>query len=169
MLTKPGLTAIAIGLTLSAFAIETPTLAGVSVKTGLLNCGIAGGWGYVLGSSRKISCVYTNSDTGRIEHYTGRISKMGLDLGYVSPGTMIWAVLTPTTEEGSGALAGGYAGATVGGALGYGGNVNALIGGEANSISLQPLSMGGNKGLNLAAGLETLSLKYQPLFPNLLK
>ncbi len=135
----------------------------------MLNCNIASGWGYIIGSSRKVLCMYSNTDTGRTEYYTGRISKAGIDLGFVQSGSMTWAVLTPVLGTPAGALGGTFIGATAGAALGFGGSVNALVGGQSNTISLQPVSLVGNKGLNLAAGLESLALTYQPHYPNLLK
>jgi len=41
--------------------------------------------------------------------------------------------------------------------LGSAGNV--LVGGSANSIALQPLSVQGSVGLSVAAGLENLELR----------
>ena len=52
-------------------------------------------------------------------------------------------------------MAGAQGSASVG--LGLGGNV--LVGGSNNSIALQPLSVQGQVGLNVAAGLESLELR----------
>ena len=56
------------------------------------------------------------------------------------------------------------AGITVGfafmvGAVGVGLGGNVLIGGSANSIALQPLSVQGQVGLAVSAGLESLELR----------
>jgi hypothetical protein len=44
--------------------------------------------------------------------------------------------------------------------VGLGANV--LVGGLDKSIALQPLSIEGNKGLNVAAGIGSISLKSAP-------
>jgi Protein of unknown function (DUF992) len=36
-----------------------------------------------------------------------------------------------------------------------------LVGGSTKSISLQPVSIEGDKGINLAVGIASISLKYQ--------
>jgi hypothetical protein len=97
---------------------------------------------------------------GYTEFYTGSITKFGADIGYLSSAVMIWAVLAPTTNLGQGALAGTYAGATASAAVGVGAGANVLIGGFNHSIALQPVSIEGQNGLNVAAGVASLSLKF---------
>jgi hypothetical protein len=74
---------------------------------------------------------------------------------------ILWTVLAPSTNTGEGALAGHYAGASASATLGIGAGVNALVGGMHSSIALQPVSIEGNTGLNVAAGITTLNLEYQ--------
>jgi len=147
------------GLAVGALALQAPARAD-TVKTGALSCDVASGWGFVFGSSRDLRCTYSGG--GRVEHYTGTISKFGVDIGYVQSGVMVWAVLAPSTNLAAGALAGGYAGVTAGATAGVGGSANVLVGGSANSISLQPISIEGNTGLNVAAGIAAITLTYQP-------
>jgi hypothetical protein len=148
------------GLALSALPLGTPAGAAVTVKAGLLTCHVGSGFGFVFGSSRALNCTYSGS--GRNENYTGDISKFGVDIGYLQSGVMVWAVLAPTTNLAGGALGGDYGGVTAGAAVGVGGNANVLIGGSTHELSLQPLSIEGDKGLNVAAGIAALSLKLQP-------
>ncbi|HUN44119.1 MAG TPA: DUF992 domain-containing protein [Acetobacteraceae bacterium] len=129
-----------------------------AVKAGYLNCDEASGWGLVFGSSRALKCTYT-SNTGHTERYTGHITKFGVDVGYVSGGVIVWAVLAPTSEVGRGALAGTYVGVTAGATVGGGVGANVLVGGSNKSISLQPISIEGTTGLNLAAGFGGIQLK----------
>jgi hypothetical protein len=68
--------------------------------------------------------------------------------------------LAPTNNLGQGALAGHYAGATASAAVGVGGGANVLIGGFKNSIALQPITIEGQNGLNVAAGVAALSLHF---------
>jgi hypothetical protein len=132
----------------------------MTIKTGYLTCHVAAGWGFIIGSSRHIRCSYV-SKGHRTEHYTGDISKFGADIGYLQSAVILWAVAAPTTDLGRGALAGTYAGANASVALGVGGGANVLIGGFKKSIALQPVSVEGQNGLNVAAGVAAMSLHYE--------
>lgn len=132
----------------------------MTVKTGYLTCHVASGWGFIIGSSRKMRCTYS-SKNHRTEHYTGSISKFGADIGYLQSAVILWAVAAPTTDLGPGALAGHYAGAQASVALGVGAGANVLIGGFKKSIALQPVSVEGQNGLNVAAGIGAMSLHYE--------
>jgi hypothetical protein len=149
--------AVAIGAT--AWALAAPASAQSGVTAGTLTCNVASGWGFVFGSSRLLNCTYHDS-TGRNDHYVGKISKFGADIGYQEGGVLIWAVVAPTAQVGPGALSGGYGGATASATVGVGVGANALIGGSNRSISLQP-SIEGNKGLNVAAGIAAITLEYR--------
>jgi Protein of unknown function (DUF992) len=131
-----------------------------TVKTGYLTCHVAAGWGFVFGSSRELRCSYS-SNGGRVEYYGGSISKFGADIGYLKSAVLIWAVAAPTNDLKAGALAGHYAGATASLALGVGAGANVLIGGFNKSIALQPVSVEGQNGLNVAAGVAAMALTYR--------
>ena len=147
------------GLLLGNLAVNTPASAEVSVKAGFLTCQVDSGWSFIFGSSRKLHCTYSGS--GRVERYEGDIKKFGVDVGYVQGGVIVWGVLAPTISLAPGALAGDYGGVTAGASVGIGGNVNFLVGGSNNTISLQPLSVEGTQGLNVAAGIAAVSLQHQ--------
>jgi hypothetical protein len=151
---------LAVGLLLSAVLAMPARAAEVRVKTGYLTCHVAAGWGFIIGSSRDIRCTYSSKDH-RTEHYRGSISKFGADIGYLESAVLLWAVAAPTTDLGRGALAGHYAGATASVALGVGAGANVLLGGFKNSIALQPVSVEGQNGLNVAAGIGAMSLHYE--------
>ena len=106
----------------------------------------------MVGSSRALKCTYT-SGSGATERYVGSITRLGIDIGYVSGGVMLWAVLAPTSDPGNGALAGSYLGVTAGAAVGAGGSANVLVGGSDKSISLQPISIEGATGLKICGGI----------------
>ncbi len=131
------------------------------VEAGVLTCNVDSGWGYVIGSSRALDCTYS-SNAGENERYIGHIAKLGVDLGYLSRSTLVWGVVAPTIKLAPGALAGSYGGGTAGVTLGVGVAANALIGGFDKSISLQPLSIEGTNGVDVAAGLASIDLVYQP-------
>ncbi len=159
MFKKVGLAIGAVGLAAGLVAQGTPAQAQSGVRVGTLNCNVASGWGFVFGSSRALRCVF--SGAGRApERYAGSISKFGVDIGYTQGGVLVWAVLAPTTNLAPGALAGNFAGATASATVGVGVGANVLIGGSNQSISLQPLSIEGNTGLNVAAGIGSISLHH---------
>ena len=154
---------LALALALSAFAAPQARAQDsggqrAAVRAGYLTCHVSSGWGLIFGSSRSLNCSYA-MQPGYTEFYTGSITKFGADIGYLSSAVMIWAVLAPTTNLGQGALAGTYAGATASAAVGVGAGANVLIGGFNHSIALQPVSIEGQNGLNVAAGVAALSLK----------
>ncbi|MEA2782099.1 MAG: hypothetical protein QOK29_3643, partial [Rhodospirillaceae bacterium] len=122
-------------------------------------CDVAGGVSFIFGSSRDISCTYESGKTHRVDAYKGTIKRYGVDIGYVKKGVMIWAVLAPTNEVGPGALAGDYAGVSAAVAAGLGVGANALVGGYDKSIALQPLSVEGLEGINVAGGIAVLTLE----------
>jgi hypothetical protein len=130
------------------------------IRVGDLTCNVASGWGFVFGSSKDLHCTYRGN--GHREHYTGSISKFGVDIGYTEGGVLVWGVFAPTSDMRQGALEGNYVGASAQANVGIGVGANALIGGLDKSISLQPLSVEGSKGLNVAAGIGSISLKSAP-------
>lgn len=136
-----------------------PAPGGATVRAGYLTCHVAAGWGFIFGSSRKLQCAYA-LQPGYTEYYTGSITKFGADIGYLQSGVIMWAVLAPTTNLGQGALDGHYGGATASAAVGVGAGANVLVGGFNSSIALQPVSIEGQNGLNVAAGVAELTLKF---------
>ena len=118
--------------------------------------------GLVLGSTQAMRCVFTKLRSHRQYVYEGRIRRVGLDIGVTSAGTLSWAVFARNSRIGPGTLRGSYVGASGNLALGPGLGANVLIGGLDKSIALQPLSVEGNKGLNVAAGIGAISLKSSP-------
>jgi hypothetical protein len=129
------------------------------VKAGVLTCNVSSGWGFVFGSSKNLNCTF-DPTSGASEKYKGTINKYGVDIGYEQGGVMVWGVFAPG-DVAPGSLAGDYAGVTAGGSVGVGASANALIGGS-NNISLQPVSIEGMTGLNVAAGVASISLVRQP-------
>jgi Protein of unknown function (DUF992) len=136
----------------------TPASAETGVKVGMLTCHIDGGLGYIIVSSKTLDCEYRGG-SGRHERYEGRISKLGVDLGYTANSAFVWAVFAPGRTE-RGGLEGVYGGATAEATAIVGLGANVLIGGFEHTINLQPLSLQGQTGLNVAAGLAGLKLDY---------
>lgn len=128
------------------------------VRIGMLACDVGEGGGYLLGSAKELNCVFRSSNH-RSDNYTGYIKKLGVDLGYTSQGRIVWAVFAPTAGYHHGSLGGIYVGASAEATLGAGIGANVLLGGTRGSIQLQPLSITGQIGLNVAAASTTVTLK----------
>ncbi|MGH9806743.1 MAG: DUF992 domain-containing protein [Terriglobia bacterium] len=127
-------------------------------KVGTLTCDISGGIGLIITSKKELSCMFTPSQPGPREVYVGSITKFGLDVGATAGGEMVWAVYAPTTRR-FGALAGHYGGATAEATVGAGVGANVLVGGSNRTVTLQPISVQGQAGLNLAVGVAGLDLR----------
>lgn len=152
-LLKAGLAAAALLAFAPAAYADNP-----GVRVGTLECDIDAGWGHVIASDRDMDCVFRPVD-GRSEHYTGSMRRYGLDLGYTGDGALIWAVVAPTSEVERGALEGDYGGASASATIGVGLGANVLVGGLDKSIALQPVSVEGNTGLGVAAGVGVMTLR----------
>jgi len=142
----------------AAAVLPTSTMAQERTKVGTLNCDISAGLGVIIASKKRVTCMFTPSAPGPREVYVGDISKFGLDLGATSGGQMVWAVFAPSSRK-FGALAGHYVGATAEATVGAGVGANALVGGSNRTVTLQPLSVTGQTGLNVAAGVAELTLR----------
>jgi hypothetical protein len=128
------------------------------IQAGSLTCDVSAGIGLIIGSQRNVSCTFTPSLPGPIEYYTGTISKLGVDLGVTAGGVMVWLVFAPTSRP-VGALAGTYVGGSAEASVIAGVGANALVGGSGNTFALQPLSVQGQTGLSVAAGVAGLELR----------
>lgn len=126
---------------------------------GLLECQIEGGVGLILGSSKDMTCTFSPGDGRPAQQFVGNVKKFGLDIGATGATVMEWLVFAPTGAElPAAALEGTYvgAGAEATAAIGLGANV--LIGGDADAFVLQPVSVQGQTGLNLALGVTRFEL-----------
>ena len=146
--------ALAAGLAAVAFVIP----AQARVQLGVLRCTIDGGLGYVVASNKALDCTYRSSHDGSREHYTGVVTKLGVDLGQTSQGELVWAVFAPSHGYADGALAGTYYGVNAEASVVTGGGLNVLVVGFRNSINLQPLSAQAQTGLNLAVAVASIDL-----------
>lgn len=128
------------------------------VQTGVLSCDISAGIGLIIGSNKEVTCLFKPVNNAPQTVYIGAIRKFGLDLGATGAGQMIWSVYSPTTAEFSG-LAGRYGGAGAEATVVAGLGANVLLGGSYRTVALQPVSVQGQVGLNVALGVEELELR----------
>ena len=127
---------------------------------GMLRCNEASGWGLVFGSTKDLKCVFTGSEKGaKPAHFTGTIKKYGVDLGFTENAVILWAVVSTSDKFTPGDIAGSYGGVTAEAAWAAGLGANVLLGGTKKGFALQPLSVQGYNGINVAAGVTEVELK----------
>ena len=149
-----------IGLLLGLAAFAQAGEEKKGVKVGTLRCNEASGWGFVFGSSHDLKCVFTGLEKGEKPiKFTGKIKKFGVDIGYQSNAVILWAVASTSEKVTPGDLAGTYVGATAEAAWAVGLGANVLVGGSKKGFALQPLSVEGLTGANVAAGVVEVELK----------
>jgi len=127
-------------------------------QAGFLECQGGRSIGYVLGSVAELDCVYRSHGRSP-EPYIATIRRFGLDLGVTEQTRFAWAVSAPVSRFERGELAGTYGGVGASASVGVGFGGNFLVGGPGNSYSLQPISLQGQTGFNLAAGVAGIELK----------
>lgn len=152
-----GLMALSV---LSAGAAMQPASAAAGhIKIGVLTCAAGVEVGLLITSGEKIHCSFV-PDKHVPEHYHGKIRKFGLDVGITAASVIVWAVLAVEgTQYNPGALAGTYAGVSAEETVALGLGANLLVGGGSDGFVLQPLSVQGQAGLNLAVGVSVLHLE----------
>jgi len=156
-LRKP-LTAAALSLLgLGLAGLASPAMAD-GTKVGVLSCNVSGGVGFIITSSKALSCVFESS-AGAKERYAGTIRRLGLDIGVTGPGKLTWIVFAPNKGVQTGALEGDYAGVSAEATIVAGVGANALVGGFERSLTLQPFSVQVQTGGDLAAGVTSMNLE----------
>ncbi|MFO1160125.1 MAG: DUF992 domain-containing protein [Reyranellaceae bacterium] len=136
----------------------TPQATGrTGANVGMLTCNVAGGVGFVFGSSKDLSCLFTRTD-GVAERYKGTIKKFGIDIGFTKEAQVVWLVFAPGSIA-PGSLAGAYGGGTASATVGVGAGAHVLVGAN-KQITLQPVAVEGSVGLNVAAGIGEVELNY---------
>ncbi len=148
-------------LTLATLALLAPIAtanAAPQLQAGVLQCQGGENVGFVVGSVTHLECMF-QSGNRRPEPYIATVRRVGLDLGVTAQTQLAWAVSAPTTQLPRGALAGSYGGVGVNASVGLGAGGNFLFGGPNNAYALQPISVQGQTGLNVAAGIAGIDLE----------
>lgn len=154
-------TALPVAAFAATLSVMAPQPASAqTVEIGTLDCRVAGGTGFIFGSTKDLVCDF-DSATGRDETYVGTISKYGIDIGVTGPAMLRWLVLAPSsvTPLEPGALAGTYVGAAAEASAAGGAGAAVLVGGFDESINLQPVSIQVQEGVNVAAGIAELEIE----------
>lgn len=149
--------AAAATLALLATAAQAQTAA----QIGTLSCDVSRGIGMFVFQKEKLACVFSQAGQPP-QNYTGSIDQFGVAIGATSAGHLVWGVLSATAGAPAGALAGTYAGVGANASLIVGAGANVLVGGTGRAFSLQPISVEGQMGVNIAGGVTTLTLASAP-------
>ena len=126
------------------------------VKLGTLTCQFEGNVGLLIGSVNRGECTFRETN-GNVTVYDASFSRLGVDVGLTGNKTVVWAVFGADGRSNDG-LAGSYTGVNAEATAIVGVGANALIGGLENGIILNPVSISGQTGLNVAAGIANLRL-----------
>ena len=149
---------LTLALLFAAAVGATSASASDRIKIGQLGCSVADAGNHILVSYKTLGCEYT-SINGSTELYEGSVEKFGIDLGKADRTDLVWWVLAPSRNVPKGALNGTYVGASAEATVGVGAGANVLVGGFENSISLQPVNVQLQTGLNIAAGVSRFTLQ----------
>lgn len=156
-------TAVFVFASLAATAcLNAPARAQGSTQIGTLSCDVSAGVGMILTQKQTMICRFAPASGAPPETYLGRIDQFGLALGAVSEGRLVWGVLAPSSGIPHGALSGAYTGVGAQASAGAGLGANVLVGGSGRAFSLQPVSVSGQTGLNIAGGVTTVTLLAPP-------
>jgi hypothetical protein len=153
-----GLFGVGIALSFAAAPSSPATAQGAKLVAGTLTCKGEPSVGLVVGSQQKLDCSFSPAGKGRVREFKGTITKVGLDIGFKSESVIVWTVLGSSEKVPSKILIGNYGGVSGEATVALGVGANALVGGSDKSVVLQPLSVQGQKGLNLAVGVTGLTL-----------
>jgi hypothetical protein len=127
------------------------------IQVGALTCSMSASIGFIIGSQKNVNCVFRGQPGEPEEAYTGTMTTIGLDIGITTGGVIVWTVFADTNRY-AGMLAGKYGGATAEVSVAAGLGANVLVGGSNRTVALQPVSLQGQIGLDVAAGIGELEL-----------
>jgi hypothetical protein len=156
-------------VTLAAFALAAMVASPVGAQTptawtqaGMLKCKLNPSIGFIIAGHQSMECIFNQGGSYPPQAYWGALNTVGIDIGFTAGGVFGWAVLAPTVGLPAGALAGEYVGASGDASFGVGAGANVLLGGSGRSFALQPVSLEGSAGVNVAVGLSGLKLRVAP-------
>jgi hypothetical protein len=150
--------AAAAGMAAALMLSTAPVSAQPSrIELGTLTCSMSSSIGLIVASQKNVNCIFRGRPGEPDEAYTGTMTTIGLDIGVTTGGVIVWTVFADTNRF-AGMLAGKYTGATAEVSVAAGLGANVLVGGSHRTVALQPLSLQGQVGLDIAAGVGELDL-----------
>lgn len=145
-------------LAATALLASAPFASAQTIRAGTLTCDGKGSIGLIIGVEEKLACTYQPADGGPARNYRGTIGSLGIAVGVTGPSVIVWGVLASSTELPGDALVGEFVGVAADASLGLGAGAQVLVGGTAKSVMLQPLSLKGETGVDVAVGVSGLRL-----------
>ncbi len=143
---------------LSVVGVQSVQAGERRVEVGVLRCHIYAGTNFIIGSTKSLRCKLRGKSGKPLGRYRGKIERLGIDLGQASKTVMAWTVIAPTRGFRRSSLDGDYVGVSADVAIGVGGGAKVLVGGSRDTITLQPLSLQAQRGLNLAIAVAGMTL-----------
>src|SRR5712691_3977750 len=84
-----------LAVVLAALALSAGSAAAQSgVAAGVLECRSGPSASFIVGSVRNFECVFT-PNVGRRQFYWGRVTRVGVDLGFSNETALVWTVFAP--------------------------------------------------------------------------
>ncbi|MBN9262327.1 MAG: hypothetical protein BGN89_13660 [Alphaproteobacteria bacterium 64-6] len=161
--TTMGLAAGLFGIGIAAgFASAPSTTAHAQAARsliGTLTCKGGAHVGMIVGSQQTLDCSYQPVGNSRPRGYTATITKVGVDIGFKNETTLVWQVIGSTDMKKGPLLVGDYGGVSAEASVALGVGANALVGGSNKSVVLQPISVQGQTGLNVALAVTSMTLR----------
>jgi Protein of unknown function (DUF992) len=154
---RTALAALVAMIAAAAMVVSPAEAQPMQVQVGQLTCSMSASIGFIIGSEKNLNCIFRGQPGEPDEAYTGTMTTIGLDIGITSGGVIVWTVFADTNRY-AGMLAGRYAGATAEVSVAAGVGANVLVGGSHRTVTLQPLSLQGQIGLDVAAGIGAMEL-----------
>ena len=158
---KRSLLSFALGAALAASAnLAQAEGQDKGLTVGTLECHEASGDTLVFMSTHDLNCTFSglNKD-GPVARFTGKINRYGLDIGFTRNAVILWGVVSTSDRFTPGDLAGKYGGLTAQAGFAGGLGAHVLFGGTHRGFALQPISIEGFNGVNLAAGIAEVELR----------
>ncbi len=142
----------------AAFAsVGTVLPAAAQTPAGMLECNVSPSVRAGATSSKALSCIF-HAVNGPLEYYNGTLNMTGVDVGFTDAGHLSWGVAIAGPYPPQYPLVGTYTGASGGLTVLAGAEANTLVGGNGSSVSLQPLSVSTQTGLDINLGIASLTL-----------
>lgn len=131
-------------------------------ELGVLKCKTVPGTRHnlLIRSTADVVCQFEEKG-GKVEEYKGETGiAVGLTLTFdQKEEKLYYTVISNTTSDKPGALAGKYVGGALSGAVGKGAGVAVLVGGGDNNFTLQPLGGTTGEGFGASAGVGFLYIE----------
>ena len=153
-----GLFGVGVALSIAAAPTSNAVAQAAKIVAGTLTCKGGANVGLIVGSTQELTCKFNPAGKGRERDFKATITKVGLDIGFKTESVIVWTVLGSSDKVPSKVLIGSYGGVSAEASVAIGAGANALVGGSDKSIVLQPLSVQGQTGLNLAVGVTGLTI-----------